>query len=57
MCDSDTGLPSGQQFCFEAMVDKRYNRWRRRRRKRQGETRRSKADAGLSDSSEETDDR
>ncbi|XP_045166682.2 uncharacterized protein LOC123530058 isoform X2 [Mercenaria mercenaria] len=52
----DPALPSGQQFCFEAMVDKRYNRWKRRRRKKRSEARRTNV-AQNSESSDEDDDR
>ncbi|KAH3816487.1 uncharacterized protein LOC127832259 isoform X2 [Dreissena polymorpha] len=31
---NDSCMPSGHEFCFEAVVDKRYNRWKRRRRKK-----------------------
>ncbi|KAL4227024.1 hypothetical protein ACF0H5_015000 [Mactra antiquata] len=53
---NDPSLPSGQQFCFEAMVDKRYNRWKRRRRKKQSEARRVSV-IQSSDSSDDNDDR
>lgn len=32
--DTGTSIPMGQQFCFEPVTDKRYNRWKRRRRKK-----------------------
>ncbi|WAR25062.1 hypothetical protein MAR_010766 [Mya arenaria] len=54
---SDSSLPSGQQFCFEAMVDKRYNRWKRRRRKKNGDLRRINTVPCLSESSDDNDER
>ncbi|KAH3846355.1 hypothetical protein DPMN_088656 [Dreissena polymorpha] len=36
---NDSCMPSGHEFCFEAVVDKRYNRWKRRRRKKNSERR------------------
>ncbi|KAH3740803.1 hypothetical protein DPMN_047514 [Dreissena polymorpha] len=31
---NDSCMPSGHEFCFEAVVNKRYNRWKRSRRKK-----------------------
>lgn len=51
----DGSLPSGQQFCFEAVVDKRYNRWKRRRRKKKASEARRTDRPQSSDSSDEDD--
>ena len=49
-------MPAGQQLCFEPVTDKRYNRWKRRRRKKNAEIRRSQ-NVRVSDSSDENEDR
>ncbi|KAH3855726.1 hypothetical protein DPMN_098296 [Dreissena polymorpha] len=53
---TDSCMPSGHEFCFEAVVNKRYNRWKRRRRKKNSEHRKSVVVPG-SGSSDENDER
>ncbi|KAH3787719.1 hypothetical protein DPMN_165846 [Dreissena polymorpha] len=53
---NDSCMPSGHEFCFEAVVNKRYNRWKRRRRKKNSKHRQPVVVPG-SGSSDENDER
>ena len=54
--DQNTSIPPGKQFCFEPMIDKRYNRWKRRRRKKKEiDNHRSSHMAGSESSDDEED--
>ena len=54
--DSGTPIPSGQ-FCYEPVIDKRYNRWKRRRRKKKDMESRRPTITVESDSSDDDNER